>query len=483
MEFQIPKGWKAVIGLEIHAQLNTESKMFSSDSAQFGSEENSHVSPLSMGLPGALPVLNKKALEYSIKSGLALGCKISNHSIFARKHYFYPDLPKGYQISQYEFPLCFEGQVNFFVEGEKKSVRIERAHMEEDAGKSIHEDHQSFINYNRSGIPLLEIVSGPDMSRPKEAAEYAKTVRNILQYLEVCDGNLEEGSLRCDCNVSVMKENEEEFRDRVEVKNINSFRFIEKALEYEILRQINVYDDGGTILQETRLFDSAKSKTFPMRKKEKAMDYRYFPDPDLLPVVFDEKWVSDIKSQLPELPLERAQRLVDEMNIPIYDAHILTQDKKMADYFEQVAISCGAPKMASNWIMGELLGRLNEDKKGFSENPIEKENLSELIVCIKDQTISGKIAKQVFQFMWETQRSPREIIKEKGWSQIIDPVEIQNIVQKVIEAHPEQVQQYLLGKRKVFGFFVGQVMKESKGQAHPELVNSILKDKLKKECL
>jgi aspartyl-tRNA(Asn)/glutamyl-tRNA(Gln) amidotransferase subunit B len=475
MSFNVPSGWKAVIGLEIHAQLLTKSKMFSSDSAAFGAMDNENVSPVSLGMPGALPVINKKAVEYSIKAGLALGCQIRDNSVFARKHYFYPDLSKGYQISQYDLPICYEGSVEFLNNGEKKKVRIERAHMEEDAGKSIHDGSYSLINYNRSSVPLLEIVSGPDMTLPSEAAEYTRTIRSILQYLEVCDGNLEEGSLRCDCNVSVMKTNETKYRTRVEIKNINSFRFIEKALEYEILRQIDVYEDGGEIYQETRLYDSAKNKTFSMRGKEEAKDYRYFRDPDLLPVKLDSGWVENIKKSLPELPIQRANRFQSEMGLPEYDALVLTQDKKMADYFEKVVKLCNLPKQASNWIMGELLRNLNEEKKEFNNNPISAEHMAELILAIEDKTISGKMAKTVFLDMWKTSKSPRKIVAEQGMSQITDPAAVDKIVSSVIKANPGQVEQYKSGKTKLFGFFVGLVMKESKGQANPDLVNEILK--------
>lgn len=475
MAFNVPTGWKAVIGLEIHAQLSTKSKMFSKDSAQFGGQDNTNVSPVSLGMPGALPVINKKAVEYSIRAGLALGCKIRDNSVFARKHYFYPDLPKGYQISQFDLPICYDGSVEFFVNGEKKKVDIERAHMEEDAGKSIHDGAQSLINYNRSSVPLLEIVSRPDMSLPSEAAEYTRTIRGILQYLDVCDGNLEEGSLRCDCNVSVMKETETEYRTRVEIKNINSFRFIEKAVEYEILRQIDTYEDGGEIYQETRLYDSAKNKTFSMRGKEEAKDYRYFRDPDLLPVKIEDSWIAKIKADLPELPSQKALRFQSELGLPEYDALVLTQDKKMADYYEAVVEKCKAPKAASNWIMGELLRSLNEEKLEFDQNPISADHLAELVLAIEDQTISGKMGKTVFAEMWKTKKSPKAIISEQGMAQITDPAAIEKIVMEVVNANPGQVEQYRSGKNKLFGFFVGQVLKVSKGQANPDLVNEILK--------
>lgn len=478
MGFSVPKGWRAVIGLEIHAQLATQSKMFSKDSTSFGSTDNTNVSPESLGMPGALPVINKKAVEYSIKAGLALGCQIRDKSEFSRKHYFYPDLAKGYQTSQFDKPICYDGCIEFLVNGKTKKVTIERAHMEEDAGKSIHDGAVSLINYNRSSVPLLEIVSAPDMSHPEEAAEYTRTIRSILQYLEVCDGNLEEGSLRCDCNVSVMKDDEKEFRTRVEIKNINSFRFIEKAIEFEILRQIDVYDEGGKIFQETRLFDSVKNKTFSMRGKEEAKDYRYFKDPDLLPVKIESSWVEEIRNGLPELPIQKANRFQKDLGLPEYDAIVLTQDKKMAEYFEEVVGKCNEPKVASNWIMGELLKNLNESKMSFDQNPISSANLAELIKCIEDKTISGKMAKDVFIDMWSTDKSPKSIIKDKGLAQIVDPAKIEDFVIKVIQSNPGQVEQYRSGKDKLFGFFVGQVLRESKGQANPDLVNELLKKHL-----
>lgn len=475
MAFSVPQGWKAVIGLEIHAQLQTASKMFSTDSTAFGSGDNENISPVSMGLPGALPVTNKKAIEYSVKTGLALNCKIRERSVFARKHYFYPDLPKGYQISQFELPICYEGHLEFLVEGQKKRVRIERAHMEEDAGKSIHDGSQSLINYNRSGVPLLEIVSGPDITMPVEAAEYTRTVRAILQYLEVCDGNLEEGSMRCDCNVSVMRNDETKYRTRVEIKNINSFKFIEKALEFEILRQIDVYEDGGEIVQETRLYDSAKNKTFAMRSKEEAQDYRYFPDPDLLPVTLEKSYIENIKSNLPELPLKKAERFQTELGLPEYDAHVLIQDKTMSDFFEETAKASKNPKAASNWIMGELLRRLNEQNLEFTSNPIKSKDLAELILLIDNNTISGKIAKTVFDEMWKSKKDPKAIVSAKGLTQITDMSQIEALVKGILDKNPGQVADYKSGKTKLFGFFVGQIMKESKGQANPDAVNEILK--------
>lgn len=471
--------WETVIGLEIHAQLRTESKMFSPDSAAYGGADNEHTHPVSLGMPGALPSINKKAVEYSMLTGLALNCEIRRKSVFARKNYFYPDLPKGYQISQYDEPLCEEGYVEYYLDGEIKRVRIERAHMEEDAGKSIHHGDHTLINLNRASVPLLEIVSGPDMRSPAEAAEYARTVRKILRYLEVCDGNLEEGSMRCDCNVSVRKKGEDKLGTKVELKNLNSFRFIEKALEYEVQRQIDSIEAGETIAQETRLYDSAKGRTFSMRSKEEAHDYRYFPDPDLLPVMVDEEWISQVKATLPELPLTRARRFQQEYQLPEYDAFVLTQEKELADYFEEVATKSGNAKAASNWVMTELLRELNEAKKEVSQSPISPAQLAKMVEMIDKKTISGKMAKDVFADMWKTSKDPEAIVKEKGLVQITDASSIEKLIDEVIEANPKQVEQYRSGKDKLFGFFVGQVMKASKGQANPEMVNEVLKEKLK----
>ena len=471
-------GWEPVIGLEIHAQLQTSSKMFSSDSTEFGARDNECVSPVSLGLPGALPVVNREAIALSMKTGLALNCRIRDISVFSRKNYFYPDLPKGYQISQFDKPLCEKGFVDYFLGGRKKRVRVTRAHVEEDAGKSIHQGEHTLINLNRAGVPLLEIVSEPDMRTSEEAAEYARAVRRILRYLEVCDGNLEEGSMRCDCNVSVRKRSEKGFRTRTELKNINSFRFIEKAINYEIQRQIDCYESGGEVVQETRLYDSTKNKTFSMRKKEEAYDYRYFPEPDLLPLVVDESWVSEIRKTLPELPLVRAVRFQKEYNLPEYDALILTQEREYADYYEVVAKLSGNPKASSNWIMSELMRELNESKKDISESPVSSDHLAELIRFVGDKTISGKMAKAVFAEMWSTGRRAGSIIEEKGLVQITDESEIEKIVNEIITRHPDQVEQYVGGKEKLFGFFVGQVMKVTKGQANPELVNKLLKQKL-----
>lgn len=471
--------WECVIGLEIHAQLLTKSKLFSTDAAEYGGADNEHTNPVSLGMPGALPVPNKRAIEYSIRTGLALNCNIRERSVFARKNYFYPDLPKGYQISQFELPLCEEGSVEYFLDGQMKKVRIERAHMEEDAGKSTHHGDYTLINLNRAGVPLLEIVSGPDMRSPQEAAEYARTVRNILRYIEVCDGNLEEGSMRCDCNVSVRKKGDTKLGTKVELKNINSFRFIEKAIEYEIQRQVDCMETGEPIVQETRLYDSTKNRTFSMRSKEEAHDYRYFPDPDLLPLEVKKDWVEDIKSKLPELPLARAQRFQTQYALPQYDSFVLTTEKDMAEYFEQAAKACGNAKGASNWIMGELMRELNEAKKEIKNSPIQPEQLAELVTLIDKGTISGKMAKDVFAEMWKTGARAGDVVKSKGMSQITDEGAIVKIIDDILAANQGQVAEYRSGKTKLFGFFVGQIMKASKGQASPDLVNKILTEKLK----
>ena len=471
--------WETVIGLEIHVQLQTRSKIFSPDGTEFGSGDNENTDPVSLGMPGTLPVVNKTAVEYSIRTGLALNCKIRNQSVFARKNYFYPDLPKGYQISQFDKPLCEQGFVEFYHDGQIKKVKIERAHMEEDAGKSTHHGDYTLINLNRAGVPLLEIVSGPDMRSAGEAAEYARAVRNIVRYLGVCDGNLEEGSLRCDCNVSVRRVGEEKFGTKVELKNINSFRFIEKAIEYEAQRQIDSIEAGEKIVQETRLYDSTKNRTFSMRSKEEAHDYRYFPDPDLLPVRLDEAWIQKVNGTLPELPLARAQRFQTQYQLPEYDSFVLTQEITLAEYFEKTASKSGNAKAASNWVMTELMREINEAQIPVEESPITPENLGELIRLIDGGKISGKMAKDVFAEMWKSKKDAASIVAEKGMSQITDEGAISTLVAGILAASPSQVADYRSGKTKLFGFFVGQIMKASKGQANPEMVNKILTEQLK----
>lgn len=471
-------GYEAVIGIEVHVQLKTKSKMFCADSTEFNAGDNENTSPVSVGMPGTLPVVNRQAINYSIKTGLALGCQIRKKSVFSRKNYFYPDLPKGYQISQYDLPLCEHGQIKFLVDGNEKTVSITRAHMEEDAGKSIHQGDITLINYNRAGIPLLEIVSGPDMRTPQEAAEYGRTIRQIVRYLDVCDGNLEEGSLRCDCNVSVRKIGTEKFGTKVEIKNINSFRFVEKAIEYEIDRQIEDIHAGKKIVQETRLYDPDKNRTFTMRTKEDAQDYRYFPDPDLLPVLVSDSEIEILRKQLPELPLARAERFQNTLGLPKYDAFVLTSERELADYFETVGKVCGNYKAASNWVMVELLRELNNNKLQITESPIKAESLGQLITLIDKGTISGKIAKTVFLEMWKSGHEPETIVKEKGLTQVSDTGAIEKMIDEVLAANASQVTDYRGGRTKLFGFFVGAAMKASKGQANPDLVNEILKKKL-----
>ncbi len=473
------EGFEAVIGLEIHAQLLTRSKIFCRDSTHFGAGDNENICPVCAGLPGALPVLNERVVEYAVKTGLALNCEIRRQSFFARKQYFYPDLPKGYQISQHDLPICGPGYVEFVSGGAKRRVSVTRAHLEEDAGKSTHHGDYSLINLNRSGIPLLEIVSGPDMRTAAEAADYARAIRGILRYLDVCDGNLEEGSLRCDVNVSVRHCGESALGTKVEIKNINSFRFIEKAIEYEIHRQTDCVLNGERVAQETRLYDPDKNRTFTMRAKEDAHDYRYFPDPDLLPVTVEKDWVEEIRSSLPELPLARAARFVAELQLPEYDATILTQERALADYFERAQEACGNPKAASNWIMTEVMRNLNESGTSIARAPVTAERLGKMIALIDKGVISGKIAKTVFSAMWADRGDPESIIAEKGLAQVTDAAAVGRIVDDVLAANPSQLESYRSGKDKLFGFFVGQVMKLSKGQANPELVNELLRKKLR----
>ncbi len=473
------RGYEPIIGLEIHAQLKTVSKIFCADSTEFEASDNANTSPVSVGMPGTLPVLNAKAVELSIKTGLALGCEIREKSVFSRKNYFYPDLPKGYQISQYDQPICENGKVSFSLNGQERVIRIERAHLEEDAGKSTHFGEYSLINYNRAGIPLLEIVSSPDLRTPTEAAEYARTIRQILRYLDVCDGNLEEGSLRCDCNVSVRKVGEDKLGTKVEIKNINSFRFVEKAIEFEIERQIDAHERGEKIIQETRLWDADKNRTFSMRTKEDAQDYRYFPDPDLLPVRITRAAIEKYRTELPELPGAREKRFAQELRLSALDANVLTTEREIADYFEQVARFCGNPKGAANWIMSELLRELNQAQMQITRSPISSAHLGELISLIDQGVISGKIAKVVFADMWSSGQAPAAIIKNKNLVQVSDPGAIEKIISEVISANPAQAADYRSGKEKLFGFFVGAVMKASKGQANPDLVNKILLEKLK----
>jgi aspartyl-tRNA(Asn)/glutamyl-tRNA(Gln) amidotransferase subunit B len=473
--------YKAVIGLEVHAQLLTDSKIFCGCSTEFGAEPNSQICPVCTAQPGVLPVLNKKVVEFGIKAALATHGEIASTSQFARKNYFYPDLPKGYQISQYEFPLARGGYIEIDKNGSKKKIGITRIHMEEDAGKLLHDERApvSYVDLNRTGVPLLEIVSEPDIRSPEEAGEYLRKLRSILRYLEVCDGNMEEGSFRCDANVSVMPEGAKEFGTRTELKNMNSFRHVEHALEYEIYRQTEVLKEGGKVIQETRLWNEPKNVTESMRGKEEAHDYRYFPDPDLVLLKVDEAWIEKVEKDLPELPDEKVERFTKDYNLPGYDASVLTTESDIADYFESVVLAGAAPKLASNWIMVELMRELKENKIDIQDSPIAPKAMAELIGLIEDGTISGKIAKTVFSEMYKTQKSPEDIVREKGLVQITDTGEIEEVIERVILNNPKEAKDYKAGKDKLLKFFIGQVMKETKGKANPQMVNDILVEKLK----
>ncbi|UCC66173.1 MAG: Asp-tRNA(Asn)/Glu-tRNA(Gln) amidotransferase subunit GatB [Deltaproteobacteria bacterium] len=474
--------YEAVIGLEVHAQLLTESKIFCGCSAVFGGEPNTHTCPVCTGMPGSLPVLNRKAVEFAIKMALATNCEIAPHSLFARKNYFYPDLPKGYQISQYELPLATKGYVEIpTADGGKKRVRITRIHMEEDAGKLFHDEDGpfSYVDFNRTGVPLLEIVSEPDLRTPKEAADYLRVLRAILQYLEICDGNMEEGSLRCDANVSVRPMGAQTLGIRAEVKNMNSFRHVERALAYEIERQNKVLEQGDEVVQETRLWDPQKGITDSMRGKEEAHDYRYFPDPDLVPLAISPKWIEEVRKGLPELPLERKDRFVQQYHIPEYDAGIITSSKALADYYEECVRLFPEPKQVSNWIMGDLLRLLKEDDREVEDCPLAPQQLAEMLGLIKDGIISGKIAKAVFEEMYKSGKGARDVVQEQGLVQITDEDALSAIVEEVLTAHSQEVDAYKKGKEKLFGFFVGQVMKATQGKANPRLVNEILQKKLR----
>jgi aspartyl-tRNA(Asn)/glutamyl-tRNA(Gln) amidotransferase subunit B len=472
--------YEVIIGLEVHAQMLTETKIFCRCSTKFGSEPNTQTCPVCIGMPGVLPVLNKKALEFAIKSGIAMNSNISSYSRFARKNYFYPDLPKGYQISQYELPICEHGYVEIVIDGTIKKIGITRIHMEEDAGKNIHEDtgNCSFVDLNRAGVPLMEIVSEPDIRSPREAVEYMKKLRAILQYLEVCDGNMEQGSLRCDANVSVRPVNQKELGVKTEIKNLNSFKFVEKALEYEIERQKKILDERGKIVQETRLWNPERGITESMRTKEEAHDYRYFPEPDLVPIIVEQRWIDDIKKSLPELPDIKRKRFVSEYGLPEYDADLLTSERHFADWYEEAVSLGGQPKAVSNWIMGELMRLLKEDNKSIGECPLKPKQLADMFKLIDRGTISGKIAKTVFEEMYKTGKDAEFIVKEKGLVQISDAGEIEKIVDAVIAKNPKEVARYRAGEEKLLGFFIGNVMKLTKGKANPQLVNELLKKKL-----
>ncbi|MGD0885452.1 MAG: Asp-tRNA(Asn)/Glu-tRNA(Gln) amidotransferase subunit GatB [Thermodesulfovibrionales bacterium] len=472
--------YEAVIGLEVHAQMLTDSKMFCGCSTRFGSEPNTQTCPVCIGMPGVLPVMNKKAIEFTIKSGLAMHCTISSYSRFARKNYFYPDLPKGYQISQYELPLCEDGYVDIMIDGEKKRIGLTRIHLEEDAGKNIHEagGNHSFVDLNRAGVPLMEIVSEPDIRTPREASEYMKKLRTVLRYLGVCDGNMEEGSLRCDANVSIRPAGADELGVKVEMKNINSFRFVEKALEYEIRRQMRAVEEGGRIVQETRLWDPATGTTQPMRSKEEAHDYRYFPEPDLVPITAGKEWVNEIRASLPELPDKKRDRFISEYGLPEYDADLLTSERPTADWFEEAVKANAYPKTVANWMMGELARLINEENTTIEACSLKPVQLARMIQLIDCGTISGKIAKTVFEEMFKTGKGAEEIVTEKGLTQISDTGSIEKAIDEIIAKNPGEVGRFKAGDEKLIGFFVGQVMKATKGKANPQIVNELLKRKL-----
>lgn len=474
--------YEAVIGLEVHAQLLTDSKIFATSSTVSGKNPNSLTDPVTLGLPGSLPVLNRRVVEYAIKLGLATNCSIQKQSIFARKHYFYPDLPKGYQISQYDQPLCLKGHLDVRLKDQQiKRIGITRIHLEEDAGKNIHgaSDGMSYVDLNRAGVPLVEIVSEPDMRTAEEAGAYLRQLRQILRFTEVCDGNMEEGSMRCDANVSIRPVGATEFGTKVEIKNLNSFKFVEKAIEHEIERQALLLDSGEVIVQETRLFDEQKGATRSMRSKEFAPDYRYFPDPDLTPLIVDKVWVDTVNDTLPELPDQVLKRFIEVYKLDMYQAQILTEERYIAEYFDNSVSIHNNPAALSNWISTELFGRLNKENLTVLDSPVSPENLAILVKLIDDEVISGKIAKAVFDEMWSTGGDPLSIVEEKGLKQISDRNYLSKIVNNVVSANPKQAEEYKSGKDKMFGFFVGKIMKETEGRANPNIINDLLIEALK----
>ena len=474
--------WETVIGLEVHVQLATKSKIFSGASTLFGSSPNTQACNIDLGMPGVLPVLNEEVLKMAIKFGLSINANINSPTQFARKNYFYPDLPKGYQISQLDNPIVEGGGLEITLkDGSKKKIRITRAHLEEDAGKSLHEDFEGLtgIDLNRAGTPLLEIVSEPDLSSPEEAVAYLKKIHSIIRYLEISDGNMAEGSMRCDANVSLRKKGSKELGIRTETKNVNSFKFVKKAIQYEIRRQIKILESGERVTQETRLYDSQLDETRPMRSKEFANDYRYFPEPDLLPVVLDEGFIKSIKDLMPELSEEKEKRFIRDYKLSDYDANVLSVDPNLSNFFEEVVVRSRNPKLSANWIMGELSAFLNKENLSILETKVDSINLGNLLTRIEASTISGKIAKEVFEEMWNSKKSPDEIIQEKGLKQVTDSSEIEKIINQVLEQNQSQLEQYKSGKEKLFGFFVGQVMKASRGKANPEQVNKLLEERLK----
>lgn len=479
--------YEAVIGLEIHAQLMPDSKMFCGCSTKFGSEPNTQTCPVCIGMPGVLPVMNKKAIEYVIKTGLAVNCEIAPYSRFARKNYFYPDLPKGYQISQYELPICENGFVEITVNGKTRKIGLTRIHLEEDAGKNIHEGagDYSYVDLNRAGTPLMEIVSEPDIRTPQEAAEFVKNLRRLVRWIGVCDGNMEQGSLRCDANVSIRPVGQKELGTKTEIKNMNSFKYIEKALDYEIKRQIKLLNDGGRIIQETRLWNTNKGITESMRSKEEAHDYRYFPDPDLVPVEVNDKWIKEIKSQLVELPDSKRQRFISEYGLPVQDADLLTSERSIAEWFEEAVKLGGEQKTVSNWMMGEFMRLLNEDNKQIEDCGLKPEHLVGLLKHVDEGKINAKQAKLVFGEMYNKSKAGLKIevssdiiIKEMGLVQVSDESEIEKAVDEVLANSPGEIERFKAGDAKLMGFFVGQIMKATKGKANPKIVNELLKKKL-----
>ena len=474
--------WEAVIGLEIHVQLSTKSKLFSGASTDFGALPNTQACNIDLAMPGVLPVLNEEVLRMAIKLGKALNAQINSPTSFARKNYFYPDSPKGYQISQMDKPIVENGYLDIETEVGNKRIGVTRAHLEEDAGKSLHDDFegQSGIDLNRAGTPLLEIVSEPEINTPEEAVAYLKSIHSIIRYLGISDGNMAEGSMRCDANVSVRKIGDENLGTRTETKNVNSFRFVEKAIQYEIERQIHELESGNKITQETRLYDSQANSTRPMRSKEFANDYRYFPEPDLLPINLENEFIEEVMASMPEMPNQKKERFFSEFNLSEYDASLLAADKDLADFFEEVAKVSNSSKLSANWIMGELSAELNKENLSINESKISSNQLGQLILRIEDGTISGKIAKEIFEKLWSSDNEVDEIIKSEGLEQVTDDKEIESIIDGVINNNPEQLEQYRSGKDRLFGFFVGQVMKASQGKANPKQVNDILRKKLEK---
>ena len=469
--------FEPVIGLEVHAQLKTKTKIFCGCSTSFGAPPNTHTCPVCLGMPGVLPVLNKKVVEYTLRMAIATDCKIATKSRFARKNYFYPDLPKGYQISQYELPIAEFGHIDIEVNDDKKRIGITRIHMEEDAGKLNHDPDRpvSMVDFNRTGVPLIEIVSEPDIRSSEEAGAYLRQLRSIVRYLDICDGNLEEGSFRCDANVSIMPMGSKTFGTRTELKNLNSFKNVEKAILYEISRQKEILMEGGEIVLETRLWDAAKNRTTSMRSKEEAHDYRYFPDPDLLPLVIDDDWITSVKKSLPELPEIKNKRFIKQYGLPPYDAAFLTSDRDLADFFEKCVKTFPDPKQVSNWVMGALSALLNAQGKTISQSPISSENLAGLLGLIDKGIISGKIAKTVFEEMAQSGKTPEEVVEEKGLVQVTDVSAIEKVVYDVLARSQAEVEAYKNGKTKLLGYFVGQVMKETRGKANPKIVNDLLK--------